>query len=58
MRQEQHGEDFALDDLHDKLCDDTDTDESLLSPGVIHTPMQHNSDGGSSSSSSDNPTCK
>ncbi|KAI5460990.1 hypothetical protein BGZ63DRAFT_464970 [Mariannaea sp. PMI_226] len=54
--QAKHAEDFVLDDLHDKLCDDSVTEESPLPHGMIFTPMQHSSDGGSSSSSSDNPT--
>ncbi|KXX75272.1 hypothetical protein MMYC01_208636 [Madurella mycetomatis] len=54
--QVKYGEELALDDLHDNAFDDSCIDKSLFTPWIIDTPMQHFLDGGSSSSSSGNPT--
>jgi len=56
--QAKYGGELALDDLHDITFDDSCIDESLFAPWIMDAPMQHTSDGGSSSSSSGNPTCK
>ena len=52
--QVKYDEGLALDDLHDNTFDN----ESLFTPWIMDTPMQHTLDDGSSSSSSGNPTCK
>ncbi|KAI9661960.1 MAG: hypothetical protein M1821_009200 [Bathelium mastoideum] len=53
--QVNYGEVLALDDLHDITFDDSGIDESLLTPWIMDTPMQHSLDGGLSSSSSGTP---
>ncbi|KAH6876758.1 hypothetical protein B0T10DRAFT_585174, partial [Thelonectria olida] len=55
-KQTKHGRDPELDDLHDKLSNDSDTDMSLPSIGMICTPARPSSEGGPSSSSTDNAT--
>lgn len=61
--QVKYGEHLALDDLHDITFDDSTfydsrIDESLFTPWIMDTPVQHSLDGGSSSTSSGNPNCK
>ncbi|KAL8919471.1 MAG: hypothetical protein Q9208_006756 [Pyrenodesmia sp. 3 TL-2023] len=48
--QVDYGEELAFDDLHDNTFDDSRIDESLFGPWIMDSPMQHSTDGGSSSS--------
>ena len=55
--QVKYSEELALDDLHDITFDGSCIGESVFTPWIMVTPMQHSLDGGSSSSSTSNSTC-
>ncbi|KAL8785254.1 MAG: hypothetical protein Q9213_003458 [Squamulea squamosa] len=52
------GEELAFDNLHDNTFDDSRIDESLFGPWIMDSPMQHSTDGESSSSGNGNQTSK
>ncbi|KAL8758339.1 MAG: hypothetical protein Q9184_003960 [Pyrenodesmia sp. 2 TL-2023] len=56
--QVDYGEELVFDDLHDNTFDDSRINESLFGPWIMDSPMQHSTDGGSSSSGNGNPASK
>lgn len=56
--QADSGEELAMDDLHGITFDDSCMDESMFTPWMMDTLMQHNLDGGSISSSCSTAPCK